>query len=205
MFSQHLEPLRSLLSQNRFDHSVRVAQTAQKLAQFWGENQFYAYLAGLLHDAAKHLDPDKWAALNFPEPSFSRSFYKHYPAVWHARVAPAILGAVFKVKTAAVLNAARWHTTGKANMSRLEQILLIADFIEPGRSFAEVPYIDQLAYKDLDQATYALSMTVMMTLVKAGVLIHPDTFRCREFYIQRLGQAVVKEISQTIVSISNTQ
>lgn len=203
--TQFLTLLSDLLPEKRLQHSIRVAETAEKLALFWGEDPSKAYLAGLLHDGAKYLNPDTWLERGLPEPSFSRQLYQTYRPVWHAFVAPVLLKHAFGIRQADVLSAAKWHTTGKAAMAPLDQIIFIADYIEPNRPFKECPYIRDLAHKNLDQATYALSVASILTLIHTGSLIHKETLLCRDYYLKSLPKDCVLEVASSIVSIQNTQ
>ncbi|WP_237722304.1 bis(5'-nucleosyl)-tetraphosphatase (symmetrical) YqeK [Keratinibaculum paraultunense] len=85
----------------------------------------------------------------------------------------------YKVTNKNVLNAIRYHTTGRENMSLLEKIVYVADIIEPGRKFEGVDTIRQLAYEDIDKCLlYALDRTIVFVISK-GKLIHLDTIKAR--------------------------
>ena len=92
---------------------------------------------------------------------------KNTQELWHSIIAPIIARKVFEIEDEEILNAMRWHTTGKENMTNLEKIIYLADLIEPSRKFEGVDEIRELAYKDLDLAMLkALTHTTIYLLTK---------------------------------------
>ncbi len=185
MHSVLIEQLRPLLSEKRLYHCLRVADEAVFLARHWQENEESAYVAGLLHDAVKHLTPDTWDALGITQPRESRELYHHFPSVWHALVGPDFVKGYFRIDTPSILNAIKWHTTGNSCMQVLDQILFLADYIEPGRTFEDIPFIRKLAYSNLDLATFTLSQTTILSLIQRNLIIHPYSLDCRNYYLEK--------------------
>ena len=87
-------------------------------------------------------------------------------AAWKAVVDEiAYLKEKYGVTDPAILSAIRWHTTGRAGMTQLEQILFIADYIEPGRNkVAELPYFRRIAFEDLDETCYLILQNMLAYL-----------------------------------------
>ena len=184
-----MEKVQKCFSGERFEHSLNVAKEAKILAGVWGINQKKAYLAGLLHDVAKELTLEHIKTNQIKHhTSLEKCFYE-YPKIWHALIAPDFLICIkykFLIDDVAVLNAVKWHTTGKAKMTKLDQILYIADYIEPKRDFADLEYIKVLANKDLDKAVFALAISSIISLTKRNLKIHPATVKCKNYYNDKL-------------------
>ncbi len=149
-----LQPIvKAHMSPYRYDHCMRVAETAKWLAGYHGIDQTKSEIAGLVHDIAKEKAPKDAAALQIQLPPESDEIYTTYPTVWHAIVAPEFIRAICHIEDPDILSAAKWHTTGKARMTPLEQILYVADFIEPERTVAGLRSLAEIAKKDLNSAT----------------------------------------------------
>ena len=76
------------------------------------------------------------------------------------------------------------HTTGRENMTLLDKIIFIADYIEPGRKFYGVDEVRELAYKDLDKAVLLSLENTIRHILNKGVLIHPNTINARNYIIK---------------------
>ncbi len=204
MTGQALPLLEQYLPKSRVAHSLRVAETAKSLAenilrQAQTENiggeipqtdlPEKAYWAGLLHDIAKAMSPQKLCDVGIAQQPWYSTTYIRYPAVWHAFAGPRMIAHLFGPQEADVCSAIRYHTTGTRNMSTLDSILYIADYIEPGRPFTDRAAISDLfdhkkntmaiSYRD----KLALAVAIIVTgsiigLTKQQKAIHPLTLRC---------------------------
>lgn len=179
------EKLQSALSVKRYIHTLGVAEEAVKLAQIYGsvQDQQKARVAGLLHDCAK----------DYPE-SMRLRFCKEYKVktdeimnkqtdLIHPFLGAEVAKREYQVMDEDVLNAIRYHTTGRKEMSLLEKIVFVADYIEPNREkFGGLEEARRLAYLDLDSAmAYILENTI--TYVRArGRLLHPLSVEALEYY-----------------------
>ena len=179
------EKLQSAISVKRYIHTLGVADEAVKLAEIYGtaQDQQKARVAGLLHDCAK----------DYPE-SMRQRFCKEYKVktdeimikqtdLIHPFLGAEVAKREYQVMDEDVLNAIRFHTTGRPNMSLLEKIIFIADYIEPNREkFGGLDEARRLAYLDLDKAmAYILENTI--EYVKArGRLLHPLSQEALEYY-----------------------
>ena len=91
------------------------------------------------------------------------------------------------ISDADILDAVRYHTTGKAEMSLLTKIIYIADYIEPNRDYKDVGMLRKMTYKNLDEAIlFAVDYTIQ-DLIKKGKTIHPDTVHCRNDILIKKG------------------
>ncbi len=148
------EYLKENLSDKRFRHSLNVAEAAKKLAEINGADPDKCYLAGLLHDICKEIDPELQKLL------MSRSGYEISDVEWNApKTHHAIAGAEFikefyGITDPDVRDPIRWHTVGKGGMSVYEQILFMADLISDERSYPDAERIRRLTYRDLKRGLF---------------------------------------------------
>ncbi len=84
-----------------------------------------------------------------------------------------------------VYEAIFWHTTGKADMTLLDKILYIADYIEPNRDFEGVERLRRLAYTDLDQAMLLGVESTIQEMEERGVPVHINTILARQWLLDR--------------------
>ena len=166
------------ISDNRVQHSLSVATKAVELATIYNVNQEKAYLAGLIHDAAKEFSPQKCIDHNIILTDFKTSLYKQHKAVWHALIVDQFAPVVFDIHDTDVLSAAKKHTTGAKNMSILDKIIFIADCIEPLRGVEIHKDIETVARKSLNDAVYIILSRNIHFLIKSQQTIYEDTIAC---------------------------
>lgn len=166
--------LKKELDRQRFEHTLGVERTAREMARVFGEDEEKAALAGLLHDCAKCMPLSQMikASRNVDvDPVMKAS-----KALMHAVAGRCVAQEVYGVQDEAVLDAIRWHTTGRANMTRLEKIIYLADVIEPNRK--PYPGLDELRALCMQDLDAALRMALRMSLEhvkEQGKTLHPDT------------------------------
>lgn len=122
--------LESNLSAERYSHSLGTAECAKKLAEKFGLNPEKAYVAGLLHDAAKCFSNEKLLEIIHAHLNVEESELQNYKTL-HAPVSAYIVEKDFGVTDKEILSAIRWHTLGKLDMTDFEKIVFLADKIEP--------------------------------------------------------------------------
>lgn len=172
---QYIEIIRTRLSDYRFHHSLCVAQEAKRLALLHGADPAKAYTAGILHDIMK--DTDKEAQLQILS-DFGVALdevEKQSLMLWHARSGEVFLRNVLGVEDEEILSAVRYHTTGRAGMSLLEQVVFTADFTSADRNYPDVAVIRALADESLTKAIrYGVEYTIR-DLQNKDAVVHPDT------------------------------
>ena len=149
-----------LLNPNRVAHVLGCRDTAMELAKRWGADVTDAARAGILHDVTKALDGPLQLTLCREYGTILDDFGQQNPKTLHALTGSLVAERIFG-ETPAVVSAIRHHTTGKANMSLLEKIIYVADYMEPCRKFQGVDKMRELAFSDIDAA---LRMGLEMTL-----------------------------------------
>ena len=166
--------LKKALDSHRYAHTLGVEKTAVSMARAFGEDEEKAALAGLLHDCAKCMTLTQMLKAAKDEPV--DDVMKESKALMHAVAGMCTARSVYGVEDPDVLGAIRWHTTGRAGMTRLEKIVYLADMIEPGRKmFDGLPALREACQRDLDEAMLlALRMTLDHVRSQEKTL-HPDT------------------------------
>ncbi len=185
-FPQIDEQLKVSLKPGRYIHTLGVAYTAAALAMRYGTDVRQAFLAGLLHDCAKDI-PDKEAVEICRKNGVSLTDYEiDHPHLLHAKLGAFWAQKRYSVTDADILSAIRWHTTGTTHMSVLEQIIFLADYIEPGRrEFDGLREARSLAFQDLDRATeLVLRQTIGYLKPKYGEAIDENTKTAYAYYKQ---------------------
>lgn len=170
------------LSKGRYEHVLRVAEIAKLLAIKYEVSVEQAEQAALFHDIAKCMDKDNLRESLVLGDADARLITFHHE-LWHATVGAMIAQDEFGVKDVDVLNAIRFHTTGRSDMSKLEKLIYVADMIEPGRSFPGVENLRQQAEVSLDSAMEACIYQSVQFLVTKRVPVFPDSIDCYNEYM----------------------
>lgn len=174
-----------LLKPNRVAHVLGCRDTAAELARVWGGDETDAARAGLLHDITKALDGPLQLTLCREYGIVLDDFSTKNPKTLHALTGSLVAERIFG-EAPAVVDAIRFHTTGKANMNLLEKIIYVADYMEPNRDFPGVERLRKLAHKDIDKALkLGLEMTLDM-LRRQGREISPESGEALS-YLQKQG------------------
>lgn len=171
--------VRERVRPQRFDHIERVAKLSASLARTWKTNEDVAIVVGLLHDCARDMTVDELkeqaAAFRIPITDIE----KRAPVLLHGPVGAALIESQLGVGDHHILDAVRFHTTGRSGMSIVEKILFVADYAEPGRDFPGVERVRSLMHVDLDGAIRAALDQTVAYLVTRGRLLHPLTVEAR--------------------------
>ncbi len=188
-YEKQVKLLKQNLIEKRFNHSIQVAKEAKSLAIEHNENKEKAFLAGLIHDCCKcfplHKIYETCEKYNF---KLDEILEKQLDLV-HSFLGYYIARDIYNIKDEDILNSIKYHTTGKENMSKLEKIIYIADYIEPTRAYFDGIYkARELAYENLDKAMeYILKNTIDFN-IKKGRVIHPLSIKAYNYY-KKLGGA----------------
>nr|WP_273701823.1 bis(5'-nucleosyl)-tetraphosphatase (symmetrical) YqeK [Tepidanaerobacter acetatoxydans] len=177
--------LRKSMNDKRFLHSLGVMQTAEKLAGRYGEDIEKAKVAGLLHDCAKGLDMECQLKLAKYFGILLDDIERREKVLIHGPLGAAIAKVEYGINDEQILTAIKVHTTGDADMSLLDRIIFLSDFIEPNRCFPGVEELRVKAFQDLDDAIIgAFDSTIRYVLSKKS-LLHPRTILGRNFILMQ--------------------
>ena len=183
---EELEPIViRLLHPNRVAHVLGCRDEAVRMAAHWGEDVTNAARAGILHDITKVLDGPLQLTLCAAYDKVLNDFSRKYPKTLHALTGSLVAERIFG-ENEAVVEAICNHTTGRANMSTLEKIIYVADYMEPCRDFPGVEKLRELAYSDLDAALkLGLEMT-LQHLARQGNEVSPESREALAYLNERI-------------------
>ena len=168
----------------RIPHVSGVEEEAARLARRWGADENLARRAGALHDCTKYFTLEEHLALCQQYGVELDSLERQAVKLLHAKTGACIARAVFG-EPDAVYWAIFWHTTAKADMTTLEKILYVADYMEPNRDFEGVERLRALAYEDLDRALLLGVEMTIQEMKERELPIHPNTLAARDWLIAR--------------------
>lgn len=179
------EKLQSALSIERYIHTLGVAEEAKKLAAVYGDEELVqkAEYAGLLHDCAKDYPKDM-------KLRFCKEYHVPVDEVMKKQIdlVHPFLGAEvakreYGVTDSEILEAIKWHTTGKREMSVLDKIIFIADYIEPNRTpFEGLDKAREMAYRDLDETMEFILESTIEYVRERNRALHPYSVEALEYY-----------------------
>lgn len=175
------------LDKKRYAHTLGVAYTAVSLAMAHGTDMYNAYLAGLLHDNAKCISSEKKRKLCKKYDIVLNEAEDKNPDLLHAKLGAIRAKEKYHVEDRAVLEAIKYHTTGKPAMTELEKIIYIADYIEPNRKMLPgLPEVRTTAFRDLNRAMVLILKNTLAYLREKGVFIDPMTLETYEYYKEEI-------------------
>ena len=175
--------LQNRLSPKRFEHTLGVEYTCCALAMRYGADMNQARIAGLLHDCAKHYSGEKLLQkckeYHLPVSEYEQAF----PELLHAKVGAYLAREKYGIEDEEIIQAIDCHTTGKPDMTLLEKILYIADYMEPNRDRApHLKEIRELAFSDLDACLLRILSGSLQYIKSTGSVIDPQTEATYEYY-----------------------
>ena len=176
--------LKSILSEYRFTHSMGVAKKAVELAKIYGVDEEIARKVGIAHDVAKELTDEEMVEYAKANNIEIEQIEAVTPALLHGKIGADIASKKYGFTTDMV-NAIKWHTTGRNNMSMLEKIIYVADKIEENRKGTrfDIEKSRELAVQDIDKALIFIMNELIKYNVKNEWLIHPETINARNYVL----------------------
>ena len=185
MLNQLMEAVRRELPVKRWEHTLGVMKSAKELAHKYGADVDKAELAGLLHDFCKYWPTDR-QRLVILESDLPNELLSYDKPLWHAPVGAYVVSQEFGISDEEVLNAIRYHTSGRVGMTLLEKVVCLADYMEPGRMYPEVDVIRTLAETSLEKALIAGFDSTIHYLLTKGEKIYPLTLLSRNALIDEV-------------------
>lgn len=174
----------SYLKPKRMPHVLGTEQEAVRLVRRYGGDETQARIAALLHDCTKKLDMAQQLALCQKYGIMLDELEQRALKLLHSKTGAAIARDVFGVEDA-VYDAILYHTTGKPDMTRLEKIIYLADYIEPTRDFPGVDELRKTVYEDMDKGLLmGLTMTIQ-EMEEMGNPVHHLTRDARDYLLKR--------------------
>ncbi len=171
------------LKPDRFDHTLGVAYTAANLAFVHGAPIEKALIAGFLHDCAKCMSHEEQIKICDKNNIEVTDVERRNHSLLHAKAGMYLARTRYDIDDEDILNAIRWHTTGRPNMSLLEKIIYIADFIEPNRKELEnMTQVRKEAYVDIDRCLAHILHDSVIYLKTINKECDSATMNAYEFY-----------------------
>ncbi len=176
--------IKGMMGKKRYVHSCNVAEMCVKLARIHGENEEKAYTAGILHDIRKEAEPEE-----MKREMLASGFYVDPAELAAAKTWHGIAGAYYVknalgITDADILNAIRFHTVGRAGMSRLEKIVYLGDLVSAERSYPDVEKYRGYALKNLDDAMFRALKWQLTDLISGEKGVPVSTLEAYNFYSQ---------------------
>ncbi len=175
--------MKEVQTSKRFEHTKGVEYICAALAMRYGASMEDALIAGLLHDCAKCLTDDKLLSICEKHGLIITAAEKKQLFLLHSKAGACLAEHKYGITNQDILNAIRSHTTGRPEMSLLEKIVFVADYIEPGRKeAANLSDIRKLAFEDLDRTVLKILEDTLKYLEESGSEIDPRTCETWEYY-----------------------
>lgn len=170
------------VSEKRFKHILGVEQAALELARANDYELEKASVAALVHDYAKERSDSEFKAL-IVQTGLEQDLLNWNNFIWHGVVGAEIIKKELKITDEEILNAVRRHTVGAKEMTMLDQIVYVADYIEPGRDFPGVDQARQLAAESLRAAVEFETKHTLLYLMNNDKTIYPAAILTYNAYV----------------------
>lgn len=170
------------VSEKRFKHILGVEQAALELARANDYELEKASVAALVHDYAKERSEAEFKAL-IVQSGLEQDLLNWNNFIWHGVVGAEIIKKELKITDEEILNAVRRHTVGAKEMTTLDQIVYVADYIEPGRDFPGVDQARQLAAESLRAAVEFETKHTLLYLMNNNKTIYPAAILTYNAYV----------------------
>jgi predicted HD superfamily hydrolase involved in NAD metabolism len=169
-----LNIVKEQLTEHRYQHTLGVMETAIKLAEKYGADEKKAELAAIFHDYAKFRPKEEMKQIIIQQ-EMDPKLLQFHSELWHAPVGAYLAKTEAGIEDEEVLDAIRYHTSGRPNMTMLEKVIYLADYIEPGRHFPGVDEVREMAERSLDEAMIQALKNTIVFLLKKSQPVFPDT------------------------------
>ncbi|MCY1621724.1 bis(5'-nucleosyl)-tetraphosphatase (symmetrical) YqeK [Staphylococcus pettenkoferi] len=181
--SEAIELIKEKLPDKRYQHSLRVADTAVKLARIYEGDVDKAEMAGILHDYCKYDDLGYMYQI-VRQHDLDPNLLSFGGEILHGPVCAALMKSEYDITDDEILTAIAYHTTGRAQMTKTEKIVFIADYIEPERQIPGVEEIRDMAYNQgsLDHTIYEISKRTVLYLISNDITVFNTTIECLNYY-----------------------
>lgn len=179
--------VKEVLTEDRFEHTLGVMYTAESLAMRYGTDMTQAAVAGLLHDCAKCIPNAQKIKMCRKNGIEITEMEEANPSLLHAKLGAYLAKSIYGVTDPEILSAISCHTTGKPDMSMLDMIIYMADYIEPNRDKApNLKEIRKKSFENIEEALYQVLESTLKYLSDRPEMIDPTTKISYDFYKWKL-------------------
>lgn len=175
------------MEERRFSHTLGVCKMAVRMAGIFKEDIKKAYKAALLHDCAKNIPKDEMYAMCEKNGVELDEFEKENSSLVHAKLGAYMVKNTYGISDEDIINAVKWHTLGRREMSKLEKIIFVADMSEEGRRFPYAERLREEAYKNLDRAVYMCADYTIKFNEAKGNPVHKNAYLVRDYFKKLCG------------------
>ena len=177
--NQILNIVKQNTSESRFEHTLRVADLATKLAHHYKVDADKTWLAAVLHDLEKNIsleENDDLVNLYGLDKK-----YLGNKNLSHSKLAAAVSRDKLGIDDEDILNAIAFHTTGRSDMSMLEKIIFVADTCEEGRTYKEAALLREKAFENIDDVCTPILEYLKESVEKKGLVVDEDTIQALRY------------------------
>lgn len=180
-----IEAVSAQMPDKRWKHTLGVMESSIQLAEQYGADPVRAETAAILHDVAKYWPVERMREI-IEQNDLNLDLLRYDKQMWHAEVGAFVAEKDYGITDSDILNAIRFHTSGREDMSLLEKIVCLADYIEPGRDFPGVDKIRKLAKESLEEGLVAGFDSTISLLLEKRRGIFPLTVLARNDLVRIL-------------------
>jgi predicted HD superfamily hydrolase involved in NAD metabolism len=169
-----LQIVKVQLTEHRYTHTIGVMETAIMLSKKYNVSEEKAEIAAIFHDYAKFRPKEEMKQIIIQK-GMPFDLLDYDSELWHAPVGAYLVETEVGIKDLDILNAIKYHTSGRADMTTLDKIVYLADYIEPGRKFPGVEEVREIANNDLNLALIQSVKNTIQFLLSRNQSVYPDT------------------------------
>lgn len=176
------ELVQKRLSEKRFIHTLNVAEQAVKLAEFYSLDKEKCEIAALLHDVLKEASQEELLQNIANSDILFTNIFMQSPQIWHAFAGANYIEKNKIITDLEIINAVRYHTTGKENMTDIEKVIFLSDYTSKERSFEGVDFLREQLFNNLNDAMYLALQRTVQFLIDKNQIIYPQTVFAYNYY-----------------------
>ncbi|MEK4464883.1 bis(5'-nucleosyl)-tetraphosphatase (symmetrical) YqeK [Paenibacillus sp. FSL R10-2796] len=180
-----IEAVSAQMPDKRWKHTLGVMETSIQLAKQYGADPERAEKAAILHDVAKYWPVERMKEI-IEQNQLNLDLLVYDKQMWHSEVGAFVAEKDYGITDPDIINAIRFHTSGREDMSLLEKIVCLADYIEPGRDFPGVDKIREKAQVSLEEGLVAGFDSTISLLLEKRRVIFPLTVLARNDLVRIL-------------------
>lgn len=177
------EYVKSSIMESRYIHTLGVIETAKSLARLNGVDETKAEIAALVHDMAKSIPIDEQTKILRNNNIEIDIVTENSPQILHGFVGSILAKELLGIEDEDILNSVKYHTIARKNMSLLEKIIYIADYIEPNRNYPGVQELRQVTFANLNEGVLRGLENTIIYVIKHGQLVHSNTMEARNYLL----------------------
>ncbi|MFC3748278.1 bis(5'-nucleosyl)-tetraphosphatase (symmetrical) YqeK [Paenibacillus sp. GCM10012306] len=180
-----IEAVSAQMPDKRWKHTLGVMESSVKLAETYGADPVRAETAAILHDVAKYWPVERMRDI-IEQNGLSKELLAHDKQLWHAEVGAFVAEHDYGITDSEILDAIKYHTSGREGMGILEKVVCLADYIEPGRDFPGVNHIRKQAKASLEDGLVAGFDSTISLLLEKRRIVFPLTVLARNDLVRIL-------------------